>query len=68
MHKNVRRLVAAAIALGLTAAGARARPAGIGENAEPPVYELSLVYIFETPETEFVFVIGNSGFKSVPPL
>ena len=34
----------------------------------PPVYELHLVAIFETPETEFVFVIGNSGFKTVAGL
>jgi hypothetical protein len=34
----------------------------------PPVYELHLVAIFETPETEFVFVIGGSGFKTVAGL
>jgi hypothetical protein len=34
----------------------------------PPNYELHLVAIFETPETEFVFVIGNSGFKTVAGL
>ena len=35
---------------------------------EPRTYELQLVSIFETPETEFVFVIGNSGFKTVAGL
>lgn len=35
---------------------------------EPPTYELQLVSIFETPETEFVFVIGNSGFKTIAGL
>ena len=34
----------------------------------PPIYELQLVAIFETPETEFVFVIGGSGFKTVAGL
>lgn len=38
------------------------------QTEDPPVYELSLVSIFETPETEFVFVIGNSGFKTVAGL
>ncbi len=31
-------------------------------------YELSLVYIFDATPTEFVFVIGNSGFKTVASL
>ena len=34
----------------------------------PPTYELNLVYIFEADRTEFVFVIGNSGFKTVTAL
>lgn len=34
----------------------------------PPAHELKLVYIFETPETEFLFVIGNSGFRTVASL
>ena len=31
-------------------------------------YRLELVYIFESNVTEFIFVIGNSGFKSVSSL
>jgi hypothetical protein len=38
------------------------------DEAKPAVYELKLVYIFETPEPEFVFVVGSSGFKSVASL
>jgi hypothetical protein len=36
--------------------------------AQPAVYELKLVYVFDSPETEFIFVIGNSGFRSVDSL
>jgi hypothetical protein len=43
---------------------------GIGGAAPPqPVdYELKLVYIVDGPQVEFVFVIGNSGFKTVAEL
>lgn len=34
----------------------------------PEKYELKLVYVFEHAEAEFIFVIGNSGFKSVDRL
>lgn len=39
------------------------------EAAQPPVkYELKLVSIFEGKEPEFIFVIGNAGFKSIERL
>lgn len=31
-------------------------------------YELKLVYIFDSPKVEFVFVIGDSGFRTVTAL
>ena len=34
----------------------------------PPKYRMELVYIFEGTSTEFIFVIGNAGFKSVAAL
>ncbi len=36
--------------------------------AQPAVYELNLVYIFDAPKPEFIFVIGNSGFRTVGSL
>jgi hypothetical protein len=35
---------------------------------QPLKYRLELIYIFESQDTEFIFVIGNSGFKSVASL
>jgi len=35
---------------------------------EPFKGELRLIYIFEGPKTAFIFVIGQSGFKSVNSL
>ncbi|HEV8485732.1 MAG TPA: hypothetical protein VGV87_19470 [Blastocatellia bacterium] len=37
-------------------------------HKQPPKYRLELVYIFESNVTEFIFVVGNSGFKSVSSL
>jgi hypothetical protein len=37
-------------------------------SAPPMTYELNLVYVFEATPTEFMFVIGNSGFKTVASL
>ena len=34
----------------------------------PPKYRMELAYIFEAGSTEFIFVIGNVGFKSVASL
>lgn len=40
-----------------------------GEVERKPVKcELQLIYIFDGPETEFIFVIGQVGFKSVDSL
>ena len=33
-----------------------------------PKYRMQLVHIFETEATEFIFVVGNSGFKSIDSL
>ena len=40
-----------------------------GESANDPVKrELQLIYVFEGPTTEFLLVIGQSGFRSVASL
>jgi hypothetical protein len=57
------------LAFVLIAAGAA--PSGLASQVsknEPPKLHLGLVYIFEADATEFVFVIGNSGFRSVASL
>lgn len=64
MRRKLNLFAVATIALGLISGTAVIT----GEDDPPPVYELQLVYIFEAPETEFVFVIGNSGFRSVASL
>jgi hypothetical protein len=38
------------------------------ETQKPATYRLELVYIFESTKTEYIFVIGNSGFKTVVSL
>jgi hypothetical protein len=35
---------------------------------QPLVCDMRLVYVFETTPTEYVFVIGDSGFKTVRAL
>lgn len=41
----------------------------VAQEARPPLkYELKLVYIFEGKEPEFIFVVGQSGFKSIESL
>jgi hypothetical protein len=48
---------------------ARALPTLAEVSPPPPVkYEMKLVYIFEGKEPEYIFVIGNSGFKSIGKL
>ena len=37
-------------------------------NRKPEKYELKLIYIFEAKEPEFIYAIGNSGFRSVEKL
>lgn len=40
-----------------------------GTQPEPPLkHRIELVYIFEAGSTEFIFVIGSVGFKSVASL
>jgi hypothetical protein len=34
----------------------------------PMKYEMKLIYVFEGKEPEYIFVIGNSGFKSIETL
>jgi len=34
----------------------------------PPAYDLKLVYLFDTPEPEILFVIGSTGFRTVETL
>jgi len=41
--------------------------AGDGEG-EPIKRELELIYLFEGPAPQFIFVIGQSGFRSVEAL
>ena len=47
---------------------ASAVSAAAAPKPEPVTYELRLVYIFDAPRTEFIFVIGNSGFRTVAAL
>ncbi len=47
---------------------ASALPAAAAPMPEPDTYELRLVYIFDAPRTEFIFVIGSSGFRTVDAL
>jgi hypothetical protein len=43
-------------------------PALAAQEAQPLKLRLELVYIFEAEPTEYIFVIGNSGFRSVASL
>ena len=60
----MRHATAAALAaiLSLSAASAESRA------EPPPAYEMKVVYLFDTPEPEILFVIGNSGFRTVESL
>ena len=40
----------------------------IAQPEPPPKYRMELVYIFEADSPEFIFVVGNVGFKSVESL
>ncbi|HEU0005516.1 MAG TPA: hypothetical protein VFS12_05935 [Terriglobia bacterium] len=50
----------------LTAAGLFASSGEV--QHEPIKGELRLIYVFDEPKTAFIFVIGQSGFKSVNSL
>ena len=45
--------------------GFRVGAAGEGKPAD---YELKLIYVVDGPEIEFLFVVGNSGFKTIGAL
>ncbi|HEY3173717.1 MAG TPA: hypothetical protein VGK86_14200 [Thermoanaerobaculia bacterium] len=66
--RSSRRPAAAAVLFGLFTALTVVHPAEARPEEPPPVYELQLVYVFESSETEFLFLIGNSGFKTVESL
>jgi hypothetical protein len=68
MRKRELIAVTATVFTLLGGAAAAALQGTAVDEARPAVYELKLVYIFEAPEPEFVFVVGNSGFKSVASL
>ena len=39
------------------------------QEQQPPLkYRMELIYVFEAGKTEYIFAIGNSGFKSVESL
>ena len=61
--RKLEKVLLASMEVALAAATARAQ-----SPDEPPVYEMQLVYVSDGPETEFLFVIGNSGFRSVESL
>lgn len=64
--KTPKRILWLAVILLSTVLHSRAQ-----ELAQPqpaPKYQMELVYIFEPGSTEFIFVIGNVGFKSVASL
>ena len=47
---------------------ARAQENTTMPSSQPPKYRMELVYIFEANSAEYVFVIGNIGFKSLDSL
>ena len=66
MGKVARRL--GGLSLGLLLCIVEVSAVG-GESADAPfTRELQLIYVFEGPTTEFIFVIGQSGFRSVASL
>ena len=60
---NLTRIFASALILMSTLP-----PAWAAQEAQPLKLRMELVYIFEAEPTEFIFVIGNSGFRSVASL
>ena len=50
----------------LTGAGLLAAPGDV--QAQTIKAEVRLIYLFDGPKAEFIFVIGESGFKSVNSL
>jgi hypothetical protein len=64
--KKPKRLLWLAVILLLAVLLTRAQ--GRAQPQTAPKYRLELVYIFDASSTEFIFVIGNAGFKSVATL
>lgn len=64
--KTTKRL--SCLALLLLSAVPHTRAQDDAQPQPPPKYRLELVYIFEADSTEFVFVVGKVGFKSVAAL
>ena len=63
------KLIARSLAVALTVSWISTTASMAQEpGAQPAKYRLELVYIFESNVTEFIFVVGNSGFKSVASL
>ena len=63
----MKRTILCLLMMALPAAG----PRSFSASAAPvrgETYELQLVYIFETNPTEYLFVIGQSGFKTIASL
>lgn len=56
------------LALILISAALYARAQDAAQPQPPPKYRMELVYIFEAGPTEYIFVVGNVGFKSVASL
>jgi hypothetical protein len=63
--KNLTRALVSALILSVTVPVAT----GVEQQEQEQIkLRLELVYIFEADPTEFLLVIGNSGFRSVPSL
>lgn len=60
MKQAVAAALATILSLSSASAESRAEP--------PPAYEMKVVYLFDPPEPEILFVIGNSGFRTVESL
>ena len=37
-------------------------------SSAPMIYPMKIIYIFEAEKPEFIFVVGNAGFKSIASL
>lgn len=65
MNRSV-RLVSLAVLLFTSVWCANAQDSG--QVQSPPTYKMELVYIFDVDSTEFIFVIGKTGFRSIESL
>jgi hypothetical protein len=66
--KTPKRILWLAMLLLLAVLPTNAQENQKNEDPPPPKYRMELVYIFEGSSTEFIFVVGNAGFKSVAAL